>query len=178
MKIDDHSIVVGNVDALMDEALDIVRFGPSVVLTDDSYGIRDIDVTRDLIVLGCLHVKGDLWVQGDLVVLGDLYWSHMHTPRVGGRFFHRRVLPQSCQRKHWAERLGMTFPDNSCYDEIIEQVIPELPRLLRSRKWSKTERWMLTSLEREDADLDEWVVDLFKKYDLTEEPWRRGSPKR
>jgi hypothetical protein len=113
------------------------------------YGIGDqilsLDVRGNLFVGGYLYVRGKLDVGGNLDVRGYLYWSHASMPIVGGAMKHKRVLPPSWQRDHWAERLGLSM--DGCYDEIIDRLQPELPRLLASDNWSKTERWILESLQ-------------------------------
>jgi len=111
---------------------------------------------------GYLRAGGNLYAGGNLTVLkycailGDLYWSQMSMPEIRGKFFHRMVLPHAWQRGYWEARLDMDF-GGRCYESIVAQVLPELPRLLRSRKWSETERWMLGSLKLQDAPVPEWV---------------------
>jgi len=69
-------------------------------------------------------------------------------PRVAGTLAHGRVLPPSWQREHWGERLGVNT--TGCYDEILARL--DIPKLLRRRCWSRTERWMLESWrEAKDA---------------------------
>ena len=109
---------------------------------------------------GDLYAEGNLTVQKNCAILGDLYWSQMSMPDIRGKFFHRMVLPHAWQRGYWEARLDMDF-GGGCYESIVAQVLPELPRLLR-RKWSETERWMLESLKLKDAPVPEWAKKAIK----------------
>jgi len=109
----------------------------------------------NLYVEGYLYADGNLTVRKNCAILGNFYWSQMSMPDIRGKFFHRLVLPHGWQRGYWEARLDMDF-GGGCYDDIVAQVLPELPRLLR-RKWSETERWMLESLKLKDAPVPELV---------------------
>jgi len=108
---------------------------------------------------GNLDCRGNLYCGGNCAVSGDLLWSHASTPDVTGRFFHRLILPQEWQRAHWQERLGLDL-GSGCYDEIVALVLPELPRLLRRKCWSSTERLILESLRLAVLDEPAWVTEM------------------
>jgi len=122
----------------------------------------DLQCGGDLNCWGYLHCGGDLncWgylnCGGNCAIFGTLYWSQMSKPVVNGKFFHRRVFPQAWQREYWQERLGMDISDG-CYNTIIAAIMPELPKLLRRKTWTPTERWMLESLRLVNAEAPEWV---------------------
>jgi len=117
-----------------------VKSGDLTVKSGDLTAGRDLTVRRgDLIALGNLAVEGKLWVGG------DWYWSQMSLPNVAGTMKHHRVLPAPWQRSYWADRLGVSIPVNCYYDAIIAGL--DIPKLLRLRKWTPTERWILKSLQ-------------------------------
>ena len=125
------------------------------------YSGKDIIAGVEIYSSGNTVSEGDVYSQGsfrcfgDCVVGGVFFWNNQYMPDTRGMFFHRAVLPTEIARKHWSERLNMLLV--GCYDDIIAQVLPELPRLLRSRKWSSTERWMLSSLKLIDAPVPDWA---------------------
>ena len=111
-----------------------------------------LNVFGHIYIDGNLHVGENIYTYGELHIEGttfyckDLYWPHAHKPTLPDKTFIHRILPFPTQRNHWQKRLGIEFPEWSCYDEICETVLPEIPRLLRSNKWNETERWILETL--------------------------------
>ena len=129
---------------------------------------ESVIVPGNLVVLGSLYATRDLQVGGDCIIFGTLYWGSLLLPEIGGRFYHNLVLTPvlECYREYWQSRLGMNLSEG-CVDEIIAKVRPELPKLLRSRKWTPVERLMLESLkEQEHQQFPEWVIVLARKHGL------------
>jgi len=100
--------------------------------------------------LGYLYVHGNLYVGGYLYVGGNcictvLYWPHAARPTIVGADKVGQVRPPPWQRAHWQKRLGVDL--SGCWDEIIPRVQASLPKLLRKKCWSDTERWILEKLQ-------------------------------
>jgi hypothetical protein len=105
---------------------------------------------------------GNTYFRGDrLIIMGDMFWSQAHKPEMPERSYINRVLPPWCQRNHWQDRLGIDI-SSGCYEDICEVVGNQILNLLKEKKWSATERWMLETLRDSKKQPPEWVSEIVK----------------
>jgi len=96
-----------------------------------------------------------------MIIQGKIIWTHASLPNIKGRFFHREVWPAEWQRDYWRKRLGLKL--EGCYSSVRAEVLENLPRLLKRKCWSETERWMLKSMKLGDAKLPAWAKEIIEQ---------------
>ena len=121
--------------------------GDAVFVGDADFG-GDADFSGDAVFRvraffsGDADFRGDADFCGDAVFRGDLFWAFPSMPKAES-ILVSRVLPPAWQREYWGDRLGVDV--SGCYDAIISRL--DLHALLLLDKWTRTERWMLETLQ-------------------------------
>lgn len=104
----------------------------------------DQDVRGHQTIRRSQDVRGHHSVGGDCCVFDWKIWAQASKPKFGGRFWARGVFGAAWQREYYAQRLGIKI--DGCYQDIGDKLHHEAKKLLRSKKWTPTERWMLETL--------------------------------
>ena len=85
---------------------------------------------------------GNLNTGGGNLKCRNLYWQLMSMPTCK-KMEIRQIRPPGFQRKYWEKRTGLKL--KGCYSEVYKTIKLEIPKLLRKKCWSETERWILNS---------------------------------
>ena len=75
----------------------------------------------------------------------SIFWDKIYVPE--NLSVLGRIYPTEATRCYWRQRLveeGIEI-GNKCYAKIAAIIVPEIPRLLKLKKWIPVERWILES---------------------------------
>ncbi len=141
-------------DALIINESNAKRYGIWMVVDriDHDCDVRcdgNLNVLGDCIVLGNQDVggnqdvRGKQYVRGYIVVRGMLVYSHLAPPRCSELIACGGIVPAAWQKDYWAERLNVSL--EGCYERIIADLTPMLPKFLARTDLAPIERMILES---------------------------------